>query len=254
MYRHRHLQRDVSLVPENIVGCILHLDGFRGLNLSDGAAVATWADQSPAGNHATQATGSKQPLFNLAGMNGFPAVLFDGIDDWISSDSVGVSLAGNNIPFTVTILWKFNSVATVPAMWNITNPALAVPLNAVRLGGGGNVNLLFGYTPDSGVTGGSVSVDIRGHQLLPKIYTFIFDGSQVSAWRNGQAIGFGSPSGGQSTSNAFTIAAQRTSGTITRPAPATMGGISVFKRALSDIERCSVEKYYSTRFNIPTLP
>ena len=46
------------------------------LALSDGAAVASWADSSGSGNTVTQATGSKQPTFKVAIRNGLPVVRF----------------------------------------------------------------------------------------------------------------------------------------------------------------------------------
>jgi len=47
------------------------------LALADGAAVATWVDQSSAGNNATQATPANQPIFHTTtGPNSGPAVFF----------------------------------------------------------------------------------------------------------------------------------------------------------------------------------
>ena len=45
-----------------------------------GGSVSLWADQSTYGNDATQATAAYQPTHNPTGLNGQPAVLFDGND------------------------------------------------------------------------------------------------------------------------------------------------------------------------------
>lgn len=55
------------------------------LALSNGAAVATWTDSSGGAADATQATGTAQPLFQTAQVNGLPVVRFDGTDDHLVS-------------------------------------------------------------------------------------------------------------------------------------------------------------------------
>lgn len=51
--------------------------------VADGTAVATWSDASGNARDATQATGTKQPLYRTAanGIGGRPALDFDGTDD-----------------------------------------------------------------------------------------------------------------------------------------------------------------------------
>lgn len=43
--------------------------------------VSQWDDQSGNGHHLTQATGSKQPLWESSQINGYPGIHFDGTDD-----------------------------------------------------------------------------------------------------------------------------------------------------------------------------
>jgi hypothetical protein len=51
------------------------LDAARGIA---GTPVASWADQSGAGNNATQTMAPSQPALTASGINGLPAVSFDG--------------------------------------------------------------------------------------------------------------------------------------------------------------------------------
>lgn len=51
------------------------------LGLSDGAAVASWPDQTANAYTLTQAAGSRQPTYRASWANGLPAVEFDGTDD-----------------------------------------------------------------------------------------------------------------------------------------------------------------------------
>src|SRR5262245_56365396 len=65
-------------LPSNGLGLWLRADD---LGLSDGAAVASWADASGQGSHATQGTAGRRPVFQAAAVAGHGAVRFDGIDD-----------------------------------------------------------------------------------------------------------------------------------------------------------------------------
>ena len=55
------------------------------LALANNAAVATWTDSSTTPANATQATGTKQPLFITGVVAGLPVVRFDGVDDTMST-------------------------------------------------------------------------------------------------------------------------------------------------------------------------
>jgi hypothetical protein len=55
---------------------------------ADGAPLSQWDDSSGNARHATQATGANQPLYKTGIINGLPAVLWDGVDDALSTASV----------------------------------------------------------------------------------------------------------------------------------------------------------------------
>jgi hypothetical protein len=69
--------------PASIPGLQLWLDASQISGLNDGDAVATWNDLSGNGNDVTQATASKKPTYKTGIQNGLPAVLFDGVDDFL---------------------------------------------------------------------------------------------------------------------------------------------------------------------------
>ena len=54
---------------------VVWLDAARGIS---GTPVTSWADQSGAGNNATQTMAPRQPALTASGINGLPAVTFDG--------------------------------------------------------------------------------------------------------------------------------------------------------------------------------
>lgn len=73
--------------PLSITGCKLWLKA-NSLSLNDGDPVTTWADQSGNGNDANQGTAGNKPLYKVNIINGLPAVLFDGSDDFMEILSI----------------------------------------------------------------------------------------------------------------------------------------------------------------------
>lgn len=50
----------------------------------NGSTVSSWADQSGNGKTLSQATAARQPTYDATGLNGFPCITFDGVDDVLS--------------------------------------------------------------------------------------------------------------------------------------------------------------------------
>jgi PKD repeat protein len=71
--------------PGSIPDLAMWLDAGAIQGLADGAAVASWADRSGVGNHATQSTASKRPVYRTNQVAGRPAVVFDASDDGMST-------------------------------------------------------------------------------------------------------------------------------------------------------------------------
>lgn len=95
-----------SAPPEPTVAWLIDLTASK-LALASGAAVASWTDASGNGTHATQATGTRQPVFRKVG--DAPAyVEFDGVDDYLST----VTLATKAQPFTMVVAFRQRSAAS----------------------------------------------------------------------------------------------------------------------------------------------
>jgi hypothetical protein len=75
-------------------GLVMHLDASSESGVGDGGSVATWHDQSTAGNDATQPTTENQPVFVASDPNfsGFPVINFDGTNDWMSLPSTTMTV------------------------------------------------------------------------------------------------------------------------------------------------------------------
>lgn len=110
----------------------------------NGSTVSQWADKSGNGRHAVQATGANQPAYTANGLNGKPALTFDGANDALGYD--GTFLANTNYTVT-TVLFR-------------SNPKLA----NFFLGGttlGINENFLMGYeSPNTRFRWGQYANDV----------------------------------------------------------------------------------------------
>ncbi len=59
------------------------------LGLANGAAVSTWANQTEYGFNVTQGTAANQPIHYTGQINGYPAVRFDGSNDFMQGSFTG---------------------------------------------------------------------------------------------------------------------------------------------------------------------
>lgn len=75
-----------------------------------GGAVSAWADQSGNGNDITQATAGYQPTYVDDYRNGLPAIVFDGVDDYIDRSSLTQGTISN--PFRIYAVYKMGALDT----------------------------------------------------------------------------------------------------------------------------------------------
>ncbi len=75
--RHRHYNA-------RFVGATICCDSRYGFSQSDGTAVSTWTSRTGS-NNLTQATGSRQPTYEVGEQGGQPTVRFDGTSDLLAS-------------------------------------------------------------------------------------------------------------------------------------------------------------------------
>lgn len=90
-------------IPTDIAGCELWLDAGQGITKDGSDYVSAWADQSGNLNHATQGTGSNQPKWYDAQLNGLPTIYFDGGDKLILTSTIDLT--------TATVFWVYKKLA-----------------------------------------------------------------------------------------------------------------------------------------------
>ncbi|MCC6165107.1 MAG: hypothetical protein IT182_17315, partial [Acidobacteria bacterium] len=73
---------DDAWSPLKLTGLRLFLDASRITGLANNDPVAQWDDLSGLGNHATS-SGANRPTYKAAGLNGRPAVTWNGTSSWL---------------------------------------------------------------------------------------------------------------------------------------------------------------------------
>ena len=87
----------------------------------DGAAVASWRDQSGSGRHATQADANHRPVFVTDGIGGLPTLRFDGQDDLLYNTADNPVPAGG--PRTVLLVGRIDPAAAGGAVFTFRHTA-----------------------------------------------------------------------------------------------------------------------------------
>lgn len=217
------------------------------LVLTDGTAVSSWTDSSINGNHAVQATGTKQPLFKISVWNNMPAIRFDGSNDNMYAP-VTVGQGAHTIFF----------VAKHVGLPNAYNPVISYATNntengtdlgfvqSVKSSFAGGMYPLFGLSGNAAVdpTTGTYAVQ------TPYIYVLTFaTGGNWVGYKNGVQ---------ESTAAAVTyaasqlylqIGAQIVSG-VSRPSQVDILEILAYDSVLSTENRQLGESYLNGRYRI----
>lgn len=222
------------LSPRNIAGLTLWLDASQITGLSNGDPVAQWDDRSGNANHATQGTAAKRPTYQSAAMNGRPAVVFDGVDDYLKATNTATG--GDLTIFAVATISAYLITNQIVLRYIFGDPG------RMGLRVSNNNDLAFWGGTD-GVGGGDVALN------TPFVATASRASTAATAALNGDKY----------------------TGTITNAPPDTpyaIGGdvavsqflagsiseVIVYNRALSDAERKRVERYLGSKYGIAVAP
>lgn len=137
-----------AFTPASIAGLVRWYKADAITGKSDGAAISQWDDYSGNGAHATQPTGTNQPLYIASAGGGKPAVEFDG-----SNDRLIVPTTGALADWTVVVVSQQNAMGAQGYMVASASAGQGVYENSVGSGasfgvnaGGGNRRELNGTT------------------------------------------------------------------------------------------------------------
>ena len=213
--------------PTDIAGLQLWLKAD-ALALSDGAAVATWPDSS---THVYNlaATGSEQPTFKTAIVNGKPVVRFNGTTNRMYNAATFLTVQPDTIFFVAK--------ATGTADWYLI--------------GDDSSHIFVGQTPTNNIAiyaGGSVIADAVNHSGAFHVFTGIFNGGSSAVYVDGTSVA----SGSAGTNQLQQICVMSNSvGSPSAFSPGDIAEIIIYNTALSPTDRASVTNYLKTKYAIP---
>lgn len=190
------------LDPIKLPGIVLYADAGSITGIADGSPVASWP--SIVGPSLIQATGAKQPLYRVTGMQGFPSVQFDGIDDSMTADSIAAQFSGVNIPYAAFFVFR-RVVAGSNAMGSFTRAA-------------NNTLIMFGNDVNAGFERQGRTSDAAQAAILQqppqttnaRVMGYKFSGQQATNFGNGWRSGINALTlTGTLTLTRFTVGSKR---------------------------------------------
>lgn len=193
--------------------------------------VSAWADQSGSGNHATQGTASRQPLYVESAVNGHPALYFSGN---APADALTTEAFTRNQPHTALVcgFWTAN-----PGANEYFIDGLSQNTAVLRKEPGAN---LFGGYAGTVLNGDATTINV------PFVGAGVFNGASSLVALNGTetagALGVRNASG-------VTIGADG-GGTYAAPLYGYIAEVILYNRALAQAERRQVERYLGARYGI----
>ena len=159
---------------------------------TESATVTKWYDQSGSGNHAEQSTANAQPKLITAGVteteNGKPAMVFDGVDDWLDLDVSSFDIGSLSSFGVLTLDQTGGSMLGVALGSQLSNKRFY----PVWITGG---NFTFGYGSSYTLFPSSADTETHLHTLIAGS---VLGG--VEGFRDGSSQGTTSLSSGNDTS------------------------------------------------------
>ncbi|MDA0902032.1 MAG: prepilin-type N-terminal cleavage/methylation domain-containing protein [Proteobacteria bacterium] len=233
---------------KDIDGLILWLDatskdGFNDGEDIDGASVLTWRDlsrQTSVAHNVTAASTSVAPIYDADSINGLPALVFDGVNDVMSTEN-WTDMVKNDV--TIFLVGHINNTTTGVMVSYFQSSSF----NNLRMIS--NLNkLLFDFYDD--VAGGrltSTSNVVGANNIftvtkaITGTQTIYINGAQDATQTN--------------TNTAFTAVSMplhigARDAISSSPCAINIGEIIIYDRALKDYEREDVERYLSKKWKI----
>jgi hypothetical protein len=215
----------------------------------DGASVSQWRDKSGNGRHLSQGSAARRPTLTPGVLNGKPAILLDGVNDFLSASGVGAAGVAN-VSFLIVMRYITASEADI-VIGIGTNPATSRTTRDLFRAPGSSLQSFGTYANDAF---GNIATDVGGAH---HIFEAVQDGRNVRFWRTGepgspQPIAMPSdplPIGVDAITIGGSISPSDGSGPV-QPTHATFAEVVVSYSAISDTDRQRLEGYLAHKWGL----
>lgn len=200
--------------------------------------VSAWLDKSKNNANVLQATGTTQPIYTLATINTQPAVVFDGVDDFLVA----------NIPAwqsvsTVFTVHKANTTGL--ASGGVFSNAAATVVSSFTLDYSASKYRFLG-TKDDNTSTGTVAIEPTANNTSPTVVSCILNGSNISNNYNGSTT---TSSGSTILTPNFTV--YRLGRTrVSAFGNVSIGTILIYSRVLTSSEINAITNYLGTKYGV----
>jgi hypothetical protein len=229
--------------PEAVPGLSVWLKADEGVTLA-GGAVETWADQSRAGNDATQSTLSSRPKLVNNAIGGKRSIKFDGADDFLT---LPPGFSDFNAGMTVFVVAHPTSMTDEATFFDLGNAEAAD-------------NITFGREAASStlalrVYSASHASSILGEETIKENRFQLFEAVQqpsgsAELFKNGESVKVGSLEVPTNTNRSRNFIAK--SNWESRSFfEGEIAEILIFNKAISAEDRQAMELYLAQKYNLP---
>lgn len=179
--------------PAKLAGLSLWLSADRIAGLADGDPVSTWSDLSGQGNNATQSTTAAKPLYKTGIVAGRPAVLFDGVDDWLALTAAVASVLTSDAK-TVFAVVRWAALVNSARLVNVSN----VAVNSTRFSIAQNATPLYQTFYTTGAAQGNFTwTGAAPSTSNPQVLEVVQSGTSIAGLLNGTQANSGNDAGGE---------------------------------------------------------
>jgi hypothetical protein len=232
-------------VPDYRANLKLELDARVGLTVDGSNNVSQWNDQSGSGNHATQGTGTAQPLLVASLFAAGPGVRFDGTSDFLVLPAL---LAANDYTKPWTFFCVSNKVSEPSYSRYLQQDATMNDYGVyLSTGEGGSPNRFVAGVGKFGIADTNAIDSVTTANGTRTITALRADGVNVELWKNGAKVTTTAISAGVQSANAnsaaWCIGAGKYAGSPAGFANMELANLRVYTEALGSSTMATVFNY-----------
>lgn len=221
----------------------LWLDANR-LGLANGAQVATFTDFSGNGYNFTQGTASNRPIFRTAQQNGFPAVDFDGSNDFMLS-AANAAFNTRNLTWFIVTRADANTVSGVILRCGYAGNNFTKACWGTFMSGGSG-SFVSHHRRTDGTFISNTHAYTASYQLLSNTTT---GNLTINSYTNSALVGTASNTSINPVNHLYFALGANTLG-YTSPFNGKVAECIIYNATLTDIQRLIVENYLSSKYGL----